>query len=71
MPKPKKKPKFVMKEEELVIKKLLDQGKLIVNTKKQWHKRLRQAQYDQLLFLTFRYWSAKMVELLFESTRDF
>ena len=34
-------------------------------------KRLRQTQYDQLLFLTFRYWSAKMVELLFESKRAF
>ena len=34
-------------------------------------KRLRQTQFDQLLFLVFRYWSTKMVELLFESKRVF
>ena len=34
-------------------------------------KRQRQTQYDLLLFLTFRYWSAKMVELLLESKRAF
>ena len=34
-------------------------------------KALRHAQYDQFLFLVFRYWSSKIVELLFESKRRF
>jgi len=34
-------------------------------------KRLRHAQYDQLLFMVFRFWSAKVVELLFASKQRF
>lgn len=34
-------------------------------------KRLRHTQYDQLLQLVFRYWSAKIVELLFDSKARF
>ena len=34
-------------------------------------KKLRHAQYDQLLCMVFRYWSAKIVELLFDSKRNF
>lgn len=34
-------------------------------------KRLRHAQYDQLLFMVFRLWSAKVVELLFASKQKF
>lgn len=34
-------------------------------------KRLRHTQYDELLFMVFRYWSAKVVELLFDSKHRF
>jgi len=34
-------------------------------------KRLRHAQYDQLLFMVFRFWSAKVAELLFASKQRF
>ena len=34
-------------------------------------KRLRHTQYDELLFMVFRYWSAKIVELLFDSKKKF
>ena len=34
-------------------------------------KRLRHQHYDQLLFMVFRYWSAKVVEALFTSKRNF
>ena len=34
-------------------------------------KRLRHTQYDQLLFMVFRFWSAKIVELLFASKQKF
>mmetsp|Transcript_29870 Transcript_29870/g.45654 ORF Transcript_29870/g.45654 Transcript_29870/m.45654 type:complete len:112 (+) Transcript_29870:1803-2138(+) len=34
-------------------------------------KRLRHAQYDSLLFMVFRYWSNKIVELLFDSKMSF
>lgn len=34
-------------------------------------KRLRHTQYDELLFMVFRYWSAKIVELLFDSKQKF
>jgi|TARA_B110000285_G_C15023011_1_gene562626 predicted GIY-YIG superfamily endonuclease len=34
-------------------------------------KRLRHTQYDELLFMVFRYWSAKVVELLFDSKQQF
>jgi hypothetical protein len=34
-------------------------------------KSLRHAQYDQLLFMVFRYWSSKVVELLFTSKAKF
>lgn len=34
-------------------------------------KRLRHTQYDQLLFMVFRYWSAKIIDLLYDSKRNF
>jgi hypothetical protein len=34
-------------------------------------KRLRHAHFDQLLFMVFRYWSAKVLDILFTSKRNF
>lgn len=59
------------KHKEQLIMFSRERAKVKIQDEQYRLKRLRHEHYDQLLFMVFRYWSAKVVEVLLTSKRNF